>query len=394
MAQRPDHAQILLALTFGQPGDLAELDAADWQRIDALAADHKLRPWLAHRWGDDASAIPPAILTTWQDARRLAAFEALHQRGDLRAIAALLEGAGVAYAALKGPWFAWYGYPAPELRPMNDLDVLVAPEHAERGYALLQNAGYTRVRPFEAGLAQTLAAAKHLPQLASPSGTVVELHVRCWPLDGPTPRDAGLLARAHIRAADDPVRYPAAPDLFAHLAVHAAVEGRFDCGALAALDLAALVERETLDWPALLAEARSGGWLRHAALLLAVTDRLARPGLLAESGCDYPVPQAVIDTAARLMVQDLGTCREAQFFADVGASLSAGHLWRSAAHKLRRRPAISGPDSDAVESEGYRAWLADRIRRMTAAALSQAVRRQAADYRRVLAWCSEDAERR
>jgi hypothetical protein len=390
-----DHERLLLALTFKADVDkLAELSDADWARIDELALQHKLQPWLAEKWVDTSEPIPDAILTRWREARRLAAMAALGQRADLLVIARQLEQAGIRAVALKGPWFAWHAYPAPALRPMHDIDLLVAHDQVLPAYELLQQAGFARTRPFERGLAHTLEHDKHMPQLTSASGTVVELHMRCWPGDAPRPRDAAILARAR-RVDGDPLLYPAASDLFAHLVVHAAVQGRFDCGALALLDLD-MLRREALDWPALMAEAAEEGWLRHAALVLALADRWVRPGLLAESGCSLAVPPAVVDIAERLLVQDLATCREAQFLADLSAAAAGGRLVRMGARKLFGRPAeetgAQPIERDFSREGGYVPWLADRVKRSTAALLGRRVRRQASGYRTVLTWC-EDARR-
>jgi hypothetical protein len=392
VTQAADHARVLLSLAFATPRDgLASLSEADWVRIDELAAQHRLQPWLAERWEGAPGPIPEPILQGWRESRRHAAITALGQRADLLACVRRLDEAGIPSVALKGAWFAWHAYPAPALRPMHDIDLLAAPERAVSAYESLQDSGWRRTRPFEQGLAHTLAHDKHLPQLTSAAGSVIELHIRCWKGDVPRPRDAAILSRARRMTPDDPVRYPAASDLFAHLAIHAAVEGRFDCGALALLDLEMLLRRERLDWPAIFAEAEAEGWLRHAALLLTLADRWLHPGLLAETGCPLQVPASVADTAERLMVQDLSTCREAQFLADLSAAAAGGRLLRTGARRLLGRPAhIGGAESaerDFSRDGGYVPWLADRVRRTVAAMFGTRVRQQAAGYRRVSAWC-------
>jgi hypothetical protein len=383
---RPDLARLLLALAFGAPGDeLAALAASDWAEIDRLADMHRLRPWLAERWSDAALPIPTDLLERWHDSRRLAAIQALGQRADLVSAVKLLEAAGIASVALKGSWFAWYAYPAPALRPMHDIDLLVAPEHAVRAYELLQQAGFARTRAFEHGLEQTLAHDKHLPQLTSANGTVIELHMRCWP--GPSPRPRDFIGRARQMTAGDPVLYPAADDLFAHVVIHAAVEGRFDCGALVLLDLEMLLRTETLDWARLLAEAEEEGWLRHAALLLALAERWPRPGLLERTGCKLRVPAAVLEHAERLIVQDLRTCREAVFLASIADAAASGGLLRMGVGKLLGGSATAGEAPGSPHQGSYAGWLSDRLRRHLAAPFRRSTRRQAAGYRTVLGWC-------
>ncbi|HYD24912.1 MAG TPA: nucleotidyltransferase family protein [Croceibacterium sp.] len=389
---RPDVARVLLALAFARPSadELAGLTDADWSHLDALAGQHRLRPWLAHRWGERAPAgIPAPVLGLWGEAKREAAFAALGQRADLLEIARLLGEADIALVALKGPWLAWHAYPAAALRPMNDIDLLVGPDRALAAFALLKAAGYAQTRPFERSPEETVARDKHLPQLTSPLGTVIELHMRCWAGERPRPRD--LFARARRMGGDDPLLYPAAPDMFAHLVIHAADSGRLDSGPLALVDLHMLLEREALDWPAVLGEARREGWLRHAALMLTLLDRWLRPGLLRESRCPLSVPAAVADTAEDLMLQDLAICRQAQMLADLSAAAADGRLLRGLGRKLLGRSphgsARPGEARDFSGHGGYLPWLARRLRHGLPATFERRVRQQAAAYRAVAVWC-------
>jgi len=380
-----DSSRLLLALTCGRPTQ-KDLAAADWVEIGRLAGQHRLQPWLAERWSD-SGLIPTLVLEDWRDRRRHAAMTALAQRADLLGAAGALAEIGIASVALKGAWFAWYAYPAPALRPMNDIDLLVAPEQAMAAFERLRAVGYEQTRKFEHGPEHALAHDKHLPQLTSPSGTVIELHMRCWTGDVPRPRDAAILARARRMGLADPVLYPSARDLFAHLVIHATGAGRLDCGPLALIDLDRLLQREALDWPATFAEAEEEGWLRSAALLLALADRWLRPGLLEATGCPVRVPAEVADTAENLMVQDLTTCREAQFL----AGLSGGAVLRGAARKLLGRapagPGGAGARRDFGAEGGYAGWLANRVRRNVTAAFGRRVREQASGYRTISAWC-------
>jgi hypothetical protein len=211
--------------------------------------------------------------------------------------------------------------------------------------------------------------------------------MRCWTGDVPRPRDAGLLARARTMGAEGPLLYPAAHDMFAHLVIHATGAGRLDTGPLALIDLDMLLARESLDWPAIIAEAESEGWLASAALMLALVDRWRRPGLLEESGCPLRPPDGVLRTAEQLMVQDLATCREAQFL----AHLTSGAALRRLRGRLPGGAAApdAGPSAarDYSGEGGYWPWLANRVGRMLPASLTRRVRRQASGYRTISAWC-------
>ena len=388
---------MLLSLACGTPSAeaIAAVTQSEWAEIDYLAEQHRLKPWLFERWSE--APVPAEILARWRDSRRLAGMVALAQRSDLLAMSRLLTDAGIRAVALKGPWLAWYAYPAPALRPMNDIDLLVAPDQAMAAYELLRGAGYQQARAFETSPEHALAHDRHLPQLASPDGMVVELHMRCWSGDVPRPRDAGLLARARTMGAEDPLLYPAAEDMFAHLVVHATGAGRLDTGPLALIDLDRLLARETLDWPAVIAEAESEGWLASAALMLALVERWLRPGLLEQSGCPLRPPDDVLLTAERLMVQDLTTCREAQFLADLGRAAASGEALRRFGRRLVGGAATPGAGTEAGRDYsaegGYWPWLADRVGRMLPASLTPRVRQQAMGYRAISAWCARDYER-
>jgi hypothetical protein len=86
---------------------------------------------------------------------------------------------------------------------MNDIDLRVAPEQAIAACELLEGAGCERSRAYETSLEHTLAYDRHLRQLTSADGTVVELHMRCWARHHPRPREKRLLARARTMGPDD-----------------------------------------------------------------------------------------------------------------------------------------------------------------------------------------------
>ncbi len=256
--------------------ELPALGADDWERLDRMAAQRRLQPLLHARRGADA-AMPAFIADSWRTAWRIAAIEALAQRAELIELVAVLRGAGFAPLALKGAWLARHAYPEPAMRPMFDLDLLVARDEALDAYAALKRAGCVQLDPGELPLETLLDYEKHLPPLRAPRGTVIELHHRLWEPDGrmdhATPREdrAGLLARAVIDA--DGIAYPGGEDMLAHLAIHAAYSHRFDCGPRVLADIDMLLRAAAIDWPRWWARAEDEGWREGARLLLELVAR-------------------------------------------------------------------------------------------------------------------------
>jgi hypothetical protein len=160
--------------------------------------------------------------------------------------------------------------------------------------------------------------------------------------------------------------------------IHAAVEGRFDCGALVLLDLDMLLRAETLDWPLVLAEAEQEGWLRHAALLLALVERWLRPGLVEQTGCTAACSRRshrhrrAADGAGSpnlprgRVPRQCRRCRGERPAAALGM------------RKLLRGSADAAEEPASAGEGGYGAWLSDRLRRSVAAPFNRSTRRQAA----------------
>ena len=122
MQGRPALCRALLALTgTATQADLTGFGAADWQALDALAAEHRLRP-LLHAQHRDNPAIPADLRREWQAAHRVQAMQAMVQRQDLGETARLLAEAGIEVLALKGGWLAWQAYPEAAQRPSHHSD--------------------------------------------------------------------------------------------------------------------------------------------------------------------------------------------------------------------------------------------------------------------------------
>jgi hypothetical protein len=136
--------QLLLRAAFGI-GDNAARAWREWRQTHELReldnGSYRLLPLVYHNLNFIGLADPalPALkrvsLESWRNLNVL--MHAVAPR--LQA----LEEAGLQPLLLKGLPLALAYYPAPNLRPMGDCDILVRPRHAEPALAVLERAGWT-----------------------------------------------------------------------------------------------------------------------------------------------------------------------------------------------------------------------------------------------------------
>lgn len=393
MPGRPQLCRALLALTgtTDQP-DLAALGPADWQALDELAAEHRLRP-LLHAQHRDNPAIPAAIRSQWQAAHRATAMLAMVQRQELAETAQLLAGAGIEAMALKGGWLAWHAYPEAAQRPLRDIDLLLREEAFLAGWELLLARGYLPAAPLDLPLDQLLEVDKSPPPLIAPRGTAIELHLHAWFPEGrleyhsPPPDDAGLFARAR-RGGPGQVLYPSAEDMLAHLVIHAIYSHRLDCGPLLLPDIDFLLRSGPLDWAAFWRRAQAGGYAGGARLVLDLVQRYrAPPGLDLSAAPVPPSPPELLATSEELMLQDL-TTRYSAGFAASGLVQGLKGLWP----RIVRR--VSGGDGavhhrDNARDGGYLAWAGSRLKRTLGDLASADVRRQSRQLAQLSRWLDQ-----
>lgn len=395
---RPALRRLLLQLAGTacppSPDALAALDETDWQALDLLAAEHRMQPLLhaAHR---DNPVVPEPIRAIWRAAHREAALDAVSARADLLETVGLLRAAGIEPLAMKGAWLSWHAYPAPALRPMRDVDLLVAPDQFLPAVDLLLAQGWPMAEEPEMSLADIVRHDKSPPPIIARRGTGIELHLRAWFPEGrldypsPAPDDVGMFARSRCEA--DGVRYPGAQDMLAHLVIHAVYSHRLDCGPLLLSDIDYLLRREVVDWSAFWERAEAQGWLGGARLVLELV-RLWRdpPQLNLDDAPGIPPPAALVESAPDLLLQDLSTRYTAGFAAAV---LTGGP--RAFLRRLTGRAAAAGdgpaPARDMASEGGFAGWALSRLRRTLGEATSGEVRRQAADLARLSRWLGAGA---
>jgi putative nucleotidyltransferase-like protein len=113
-------------------------------RLLEAAAHHRLRPLLAWhlREQGELGAWPESLRVALVDAERAEAVVEAVRRQELCTLLGAFETGGVPVLLLKGAALAYSLYPEPWLRPREDTDLLIRPDHAERAGAVLTRAGY------------------------------------------------------------------------------------------------------------------------------------------------------------------------------------------------------------------------------------------------------------
>ena len=358
MSDRLKHA--LLDLLAGRPAP--DLTHSDWGAIDAMAAQHRLRPLLFARL--ETSDLPPTLHGQWRASARRSAMRALKQRAALTRLDRLLAKAGIDAFVLKGSAFVWQGWIDPALRPMRDIDVLVEDRYALEAHALLREAGWTG----EAALA--LQGGKHLPGLTDTEGVLVELHTRLCDTDDPAAvrREARWREAAMGRGSG-----PALPglqalsrlddaDLLLHLIVHGAIDHRFNNGPLLLLDLSLLLAHGAVDWSRFQQDSEAMQAERSVRLTLEMTRRWplgASGGLIEVGGHEAPpLPARLVEAAATLMLVDMRRQRSLGWAGQLAGAPRGQMIARLGAMfgRARKRNLASGREARETALDPIAPW--------------------------------------
>ena len=297
----------LFVLLWGEETNAAAvaagLGAEHWQVLSRQAEQQRLRPLLHRRSIAGSWSVPPGLARQWQTSYNRAAMRALGQRAVLTRIGAALSSQGVRAAVLKGGAFVWTSDLDPALRPMRDLDLLIAPEDAGRVVAILSAAG------FSGGGVQLAESGKHLPAMTSDEVTVEpHLHLFDTYEDQAAERERRFIVRAWQRAEAAAVPGLSAlcpTDTLLHLILHAVLDHQFNNGPLLLGDLLVLAGSGRIDWALFWQEAEQLDAVRACQLALGVGQELA--GIAVDWGRHAPgdlgADQA--ERVARLMLIDM-----------------------------------------------------------------------------------------
>ncbi len=300
----PEVAQAFAAWRTGV--DLADIDYG-WSRLLPLVQRNLARCGIDDPWIERMRGVRRMY---W--ARNLT----LLHRVD--PVLAGLAAAGIRVILLKGAGIVAAFGGTVDLRPMDDVDIMVPPEELARSVALLGSLGW---RPKEALPCDPVALAEVTSTagwaFVAPDGSELDLHWRALNLDGRIGNDQGFWQRAEpARLGGQPALVLAPADQLLHVCVHAVYWAGFSSLRWAAD--AALIIRASgnwLDWATVCSEARRRGF---ATLMLDCLSFL-------QTRLSLPVPRAVL--------RDLR--REVRFVERVEVRVNRGNpLTRGVAQRL------------------------------------------------------------
>lgn len=223
----------------------------DWGSLLPALEAHGLAPLAFARLRAAGVSVPPPAGPTLRGMYARHALAARRRFEALARILAAFDAAGLDAIVLKGAALAHLIYPAPGLRPMGDLDLLIPADRVDPARAALAESGFRAIEP-----ADTPTFSKHLVAVGTVEGFPVriELHHRLFA------EDRGRMLPADPWATRCPLpigAYPASClgremmlwHLCQHLTFHADVFTRIRLIWIA--DIAGFAERfvDEIDWP-------------------------------------------------------------------------------------------------------------------------------------------------
>jgi hypothetical protein len=276
--------------------DLADIDYG-WSRLLPLAERNLVRHGIDDPW-----------LPRMRGIRRLYWARNLTLLHRVRPVLAGLAAAGIPVILLKGAGILAAFGGTPDMRPMDDVDIMVPPDRIAPVMDLLAELGWRpkETPPCAPAAMATLSDTAGWPFVA-PDGTELDLHWRALNLDGRIGNDLGFWRRAEpARLAGQQVLVLAPADQLLHVCCHAVTWAGFsNLRWVADAALILRTSQDRLDWATLCAEARRR---RFATLMHDCLRFLAAELAL-------PVPRAVL--------HDLR--REARFTERLEARIVRGH---------------------------------------------------------------------
>lgn len=374
---RPSLPLMLLEMLSGiparTPADFGGMNAEDWLALQQMARQHRLGPMLHHRLlvSGRSSLLPAPVRDEWERLYRKSAARSLVMQHALVTVQSLLLRAGIRSAALKGAWLAWQVYDEPALRPMRDIDLLVADDEVERAYSVLIAAGARPAPKSNMSVAEARSVHKHMPPLVFGEPRVCfEIH---WRLSLPTPGEdarqqvaetAALLARSvNVPVGKDKVACLDPTDTLLHLIAHAAYDHRLDNGPTILSDIAAILAKTAIDWPRFWATLDSQGYRPGAELLFALVAEYH--DFLPNRLDDDPsgkAPAELIEAAKALMVKDMDQRTEVYFDADMTAARGIGEkIGMIGRRAFPSRHVVAHYSGRSPESRWLWPWYAVRL---------------------------------
>ncbi|MDR7460518.1 MAG: nucleotidyltransferase family protein [Armatimonadota bacterium] len=192
----------------------------DWDAVHRLARREQVIPLLWDGIRRAGVTVPGPVARELASASERAAQRAVRVEMELAAVLSALNREGVRPLLLKGAALARATYPDPALRPMHDLDLLVAPETVNAAHRALCALGYRIAGGAPSAADRTWRSARgYMP----PSGLTlpVDLHWRYagYPHLLPLDHDAVACRARPVDVAGAQALLPAPADLIVGLAV-------------------------------------------------------------------------------------------------------------------------------------------------------------------------------
>lgn len=252
---RPE-AKLLFLTAWGPAADASIVELAprvrDWPWLIAIAELERATRVTWERFHSlGVQPRPEASGVQMEQLATIAAFRAEHIRARLRETLEILAREAIEVVLLKGAALATTVYPSFIDRPMGDLDLLVAPDSAERAHLAVRAAGWTWD---EASFPRArYAGHHHLPPLDDASGTGVRLELHTGiAIDGHpfalTLADMRARCRS-VRVGDSAASVPCPEHLMLHEAVHFAWSHVLSFGAWrTARDVQLMALSGGIDW--------------------------------------------------------------------------------------------------------------------------------------------------
>ena len=353
-----------------------ELGDSDWQSLCKMAAQHRLGPILHHhhKIRGDGWIVPENIAYIWAESYRQSAMRSLRVRLSLYRLDTILNAASIPYAALKGAWLFLHAYTHPALRPMRDIDIIVAPANALKVFNILEENGFVQRDEYTKLPEYALEYTKHLPPLWCPkSGISVEVHTRLIEHITVTEKRGtigdtnALLERIERHGG---IAFLPPTDTLLHLVVHAVYDHRFNNGPLTLTDIAVLVRSSEIDWERFWAMAKIGNWARGCALVFAMVRRYHDQVVLPDRAAMTTPPSTQhLECAFLLTLQDFDQRGIVTFRAELVVAHSllrrTALLWRRAFPARHVLAAFAGSSSESWRVlVHYPKWLFVRAGQM------------------------------
>lgn len=235
-------------------------DAADAERLVALAEKLQLTPLLYRRLRDAHQPLPPEA-----EARLVRAYwtTRLHNEARAAAVAAIgraFADQGVSAILLKGLALVGLAYPDVGIRVMGDIDLLVRPADVDRASMLLEQLGYAPVAAQQADRPADFMMRYDGEQAFNGAGGAVELHWCLvnydWFRDASAISLDALWQRA-VPLDESGVLRLSPEDTLLHLCLHLGIHHAYGVARML-VDVDQLVRcQQGLDWEALLERARA-----------------------------------------------------------------------------------------------------------------------------------------